>query len=184
MKRFVLLMTGLLVASAIYCYSAEPKPKQAKPDEQEKAIAEIKKLGGVVEVDEKSPDKPVITVYLGARKVIDADLVHLKALTTLRELILACTEITDDELVHLKGLTNLDRLDLGYTKVGDAGLAHLKGLTNLRILLLDDTKVTDAGLKHLKGLAKLRELCVVHTDVTAAGVEDLRKALPNCDIND
>ena len=40
--------------------------------EQEKAIAEIKKLGGKVEVDPKSPGMPVVGVNLKHTKIVDA----------------------------------------------------------------------------------------------------------------
>src|SRR5207249_10271312 len=44
------------------------------------AIAELRKLGGRVEVDEARPDKPVIRVDLSRSEVADAELVHLRGL--------------------------------------------------------------------------------------------------------
>ena len=94
-------------------------------------IAEIKKLGGDVIVDEKSADKPVVLVGL------------------------TNTAVTDAGLVNLKGLTHLQMLALGNTQVTDAGLEHLEGLTTLTILKLWGTSVTDAGLLHLRSLTQL-----------------------------
>ena len=79
------------------------------------------------------------------------------------------TQVTDADLVHLKGLTNLELLSVGGTLLTDAG---------------GSAQVTDAGLVHLKGLTNLTNLILpYHTQVTDAGVAELKKALPNCDIN-
>jgi len=115
-------------------------------------------------------------------KITDAGLVHLKGLTNLKRLNLMFSPVTDAGLIHLKGLTKLERLALNSTKVTDAGLPHLKGLTGLRELDLAGTKVTDSGLEHLKGLTKLRELYLRQTKVTDAGVKKLQQALPKCKV--
>ena len=64
MNRIValLLVLGLPLVVVASGYAAEANPEQAK------AIAEVKKLGGKVTVDEKSPDQPVIGVKLATRK--------------------------------------------------------------------------------------------------------------------
>ena len=96
--------------------------------------------------------------------------------------------LSDAELVHLKGLTSLKSLDLGgfrglqECKITNSGLEHLKGLTNLNLLSLGSTKITDAGLVHLKGMTGLSMLLLQGTKVTDAGVADLQKALPDCKI--
>ena len=151
-KLLPMLVCGLLVHTALCGCAAKPQT------EQDKAVAEIKKLGGNVTLDEKGPDAAVI----GA--------------------ILVGTKVTDAKLEHLKGLTQLQTLNLMGAKITDAGLAHLKGLTQLQTLTLDGTRVTDAGLAHLKGLTQLQQLYVGSTQVTDAGIDDLKKALPNCSI--
>jgi hypothetical protein len=122
-----LIAALLLICGSTVC-------AHSNDSEQEQAVARIKKLGGKVEVDDKSPGKPVIRVDLHGTRVTDADLVHLTA------------------------LTQLQKLNLGWTQVGDAGLEHLKDLTKLQRLVLDNTKVTDAGLRQLKGLTDLEYL--------------------------
>ncbi len=102
--------------------------------EQEGAIAEIKRLGGTVAIEEKSPGKRVTSVELWNSKVTDARLGCLNALTNLTSLGLGDTKVSDAGLEHLKGLTSLQSLDLRGTKIGDAGLEHLKGLAQLRSL--------------------------------------------------
>jgi Leucine-rich repeat (LRR) protein len=175
--------------------------------EEERAVGEIKRLGGRVEVDTNSPGMPVVGVDLKHTKVVDASLEHLKGLTKLEVLLLKETRVTDDGLVYLKGLTNLEalelgrtkvtdkglkylkvftkirRLDLGGTQVTDKGLEHLKGLTSLETLNLENaTGVSDFGLVHLKGLTNLRTLNLDGTKVTGAGARDLQRALPKAKI--
>jgi hypothetical protein len=171
--------------------------------EEARAVREIKRLGGSVEVDANSPGMPVVGVDLKHTKVVDASLEHLKGLTRLEILLLKDTTVTDGGMVYLKGLTNLEALELGRTKVTDKGLEHLKGFGKIRRLDLGGTQVTDKGLEHLKGLTSLEtlnlanasgvsDLGLVHlkgltnlrtlnldgTKVTGAGVRDLQRALP------
>ncbi len=68
-------------------------------------------------------------------------------------------------------------------QITDAGLVRLNGLTELTSLGLSDTQVTDAGLVHLKGLTKLSSIFLHGTRVTDAGKNELRKALPNLEID-
>ena len=92
---------------------------------QEQAIAAIKELGGRVTIDEKSPDKSVISVDFSR------------------------TEVTDNGLEILKGLTSLQSLALNDTKITDEGLKHLEGLSNLRFLQLN-TNITEEGALELQ----------------------------------
>src|ERR1700680_1771113 len=123
---------------------------------QERAVAEIKKLGGKVEVDTHGPDRAVVAVNLKHTEVMDASLKHLQGLTKIETLDLKDTRVTDDGMVYLKGLTNIEVLELGRTKVTDKGLEHLKGFTRLQRLDLAGTEVTNKGLEHLKGLSQLQ----------------------------
>ena len=83
MKRRLLpmLVCGLWVSYAVCGCSAKPQT------EKDKAVAEIKELGGNVVLDEKGPDAAVIGVILGGTKVTDADLKHLNGLTQLQNLL-------------------------------------------------------------------------------------------------
>jgi hypothetical protein len=169
--------------AGIFLAATQPVPRP--PDgraEKERAIAGIKKLGGKVEVDTKSPGMPVVGVDLRRTPAVDASLEHLKGLRTMKSLLLEDTTVTDDGMVYLKGLTNLEALELGRTRVTDKALGDLKGFSKLQRLDLGGTRVSDSGLVHLKGLANLRELNLVGTKVTDAGVRDLQKALPRVKI--
>lgn len=169
-------------------------------------IAEIEELGGEVTFDEDDPDRPVIGVNVGMKKVTDfhlrqlatfaslqwldlsvtrvtdAGLKYLRDLTDLVSLDLNVTAIGDEGLQHLRELVNLCSLDLCTTQITDAGLRHLKGLTNLTHLALATTCISDLGLEHLEGLASLDTLSLLKTKVTNRGCAKLRQALPNTQI--
>lgn len=134
----------------------------------EKAIDTIKKLGGKIEFDDEGI--PYL-VDLDKTNVTDADLVHLKGLTSLDQLFLNSTNISDAGLVHLKGLTKLSVLWLRETKITDAGLVNLKGMTKLDGLNISYTQITDAGLVHLKGLPFLMSLYLSDTKVSDASLK-------------
>lgn len=82
MKRLALpaLLLGLLVASAQSGSAAE------QTTEQEKAVAEIEKLGGWAEIDQQSPSRPVIEVGLPRTLVTDRKLECLKRFSQLQSL--------------------------------------------------------------------------------------------------
>ncbi len=140
---------------------------------QRKAVAEIKKLGGEVTVDDKSPGRSVIGVNLSHTELTAAGLKCLKGLSDLHDLDLSYTKVTDTEAKYLEGLPHLQSLHLSCTNVTDAGLASLRGLTNLRSITLWHTEVTDAGLENLKGLTNLESLDLGAAKVTDAGLKHL-----------
>jgi hypothetical protein len=131
----------------------------AADEVEDKAIADIMKLGGKIERDDKKPGSPVIAVDLSGKKVKDADLKCLKTFGELKSLKLDDTRITDDGLKHVKDLKNLRRLTVSFTATSDEGLKQIAGLSHLEFL-------------HVGYCAK----------VTAKGKADLRKALPKLDI--
>ena len=139
--------------------------------EKDKALAEIKNLGGVL--------VPFpFSVSFGAKGVTDDGLVHLKKLPDLEALYLRKCNVTDAGMKNLSGLTKLQYLYLGQTEVTDKGLENLKGMTKLKALSLIGTQVTDKGLVNLKGLKSLQTLEIKDTQITDAGVATLKKSLP------
>jgi hypothetical protein len=150
----------LLLSVMLGCGSESQSVNEAV-ESRKQAIATIKKLGGTVVFDQKSPNRPVIKVDFSRTQLTDNGLEHLKGLTNLNQLWLGNTDITGPGLVHLKGLTKLEMLILDDTDLTSTGLEHLNGLTNLHTLTLGNTKVTDDGLKHLKGLINLQLLTLV-----------------------
>ena len=185
MNRITLrtLASGLLVVFVLSGCTARTNDEQAKKpqDEQAKIVAEIETLGGKVQFDEKSPDRPVYSINLSETRITDYDLGNLKSVRQCKVLLLNGTQVTDAGLKHLKDCVQLRALFLGQTRVTDAGLEHLSSLTQLEALSLSYTQVTDAGLKHLKGLTSLRRLDLFNTKVTDAGVKELKQELPSVD---
>jgi formylglycine-generating enzyme required for sulfatase activity len=182
---------GVLAAQKVPEEQVAPaKPQLVKSGvalKQDDVIAEIKKLGGSVTLDEKRPEKPVIGVSIAIvpalpwrkdiehpRSFTDAEMTYLEGLTELQQLHLFGTKITDAGLEHLKGLTRLQQVDLRGAKITGTGLEYLKGMTQLRNLDLSGSKVTDTGLEHLKGLPQLLVLNLNCTEITDAGLENLK----------
>lgn len=156
---------------------------KVRAQDVDKAIAEIQKLGGKVDRDDKAEGKPVTVVNFGTTQVGDEALANLKGFAKLQKLTLNGTKITDAGLEQLKGLEGLKKLYLVDTKVTDTGLAHLKELKSLEILSLVGTQVTDAGLDNLKELANLKEVFLFGTKVTDEGAKKLKEALPKLKID-
>jgi hypothetical protein len=67
MTWLLVLASGLGVAAPLY---------SGEPNEQQAPIAEITRVGGRVEVDETSPEKPVVCVSLSSTQVTNAGLLH------------------------------------------------------------------------------------------------------------
>ena len=74
-----------------------------------------------------------------------------------------------------------------HENVGDQELARLaprmQRFPNLYVLSLSGTKATDAGLAHLAGLSQLRLLVLNGTRVTQTASSNLKRALPELEIN-
>jgi len=121
-----------------------------------KALAKIKEFGRVDDVGTKA--SPLFKLNLGRSRITDADMIHLKGITTPFILDLTGTAVGDDGLKHLEGLSHAHGIFLGETKVTDAGLASLKKCPNLVAIKLVDLTVTTAGIEHLAGCLKLEVL--------------------------
>ena len=108
-------------------------------------------------------------------QISDADLVHLKGLTSLRALALFSTSISDAGLAHLARLTSLERLALYKIPITDAGLAHLEQLKALRTLSLNGTAITGPGLASLEGFRSLEYLDLSRTRIDDAALSHLKR---------
>jgi internalin A len=122
-------------------------------------------------------------LHLQKASISDAGLVVVGQLEDLSFLSLDSTKVSDAGLKHIKGLKHLTDLGLRCTKVTDAGLADLVGLPLEKLDLLG-TAITDAGIVHLVKMKKLEKLNLIDTHVSEDGISQLRRALPNCDVNE
>lgn len=142
------------------------------------AVALIKRLGGIAEINYRSGKPHVEAVDLRDTQVTDDELGRIVvALPTLRTLSLEYTPVTDAGLVHLKRLPNLQSLDLSQNDhpFTDAGIQHLAGMVTLESLDLEGSQITDVGMKNLRGLHRLRDLWLfgVFTDSGLENIEGL-----------
>ena len=175
-------------------------------EDQDKAIAELQKLGGRLKLDGRN----AVSADLADLDIKDEALVYLDSLPLLKSLSLRHGyKITAAGLVHLRGLLHLETLDVwdlktamhddqlpllvralpqlkslnvGGCPLSNDALACLEGNTQLTELTLTYTNVTDAGLIHLTTLSGLQTLAFGATKVTDDGVKKLQEALPSCKI--
>jgi uncharacterized membrane protein len=96
---------------------------------------------------------------------------------------LSDTQITDKSVDEIIKLKNLTRLHLENTKITDAGVSKLTSLKNLEYINLIGTGITDAGLKQLANCKTLKKIYLWQSKATKAGVDELKKALPNAQID-
>jgi hypothetical protein len=155
-------MLLFVLIGAVVCSWFAVKMDEAK--RQREVVEAVRMLGGDARYyygfDRNGQPLPRISVPLGLKwlwdqlgvdffadvqcvsfaRATDAELLHLKRLTCVRELWLGSTQVTDDGLLYIEGLTNLRALDLEGTRVSDAGLVHLKGMTHLEMLRLSHVR--------------------------------------------
>jgi hypothetical protein len=162
------LLAGALAAAALGCddkpgksgggrddgpggaKSKDPVLAGASADER-KAIDKVKKLGGAVFLNDKTPDRRLLWVSFVNSEVTDDDLTVLKDLGgDLQKVDLTGTKITDAALLILKDLSSVEGLDLAKTEITDTGLAHLNGMPNLKSLNVMKTNVTEDGYDAFK----------------------------------
>lgn len=74
-------------------------------------------------------------------------------------------------------------VQLTGSQATDDDLKCLHAFPLLETLRLDNTAITDAGLVHLKSLVRLRQVNLAGTKVSDKGVADLRRALPNVNVD-
>ncbi|MFT5325341.1 MAG: hypothetical protein ACI8P0_003209 [Planctomycetaceae bacterium] len=112
----------------------------------------------------------------------DAGMPHLSGLTKLKRLNLWRTYVGDPGVESLAGLTAMEWLNLDNSQISDDCLKHLSGMSKLSFLHLGSTLVSDAGLPALNGLSSLKDLKVTRTAVTEEGIAELKKSLPDTEI--
>jgi len=144
-------------------------------DDQDKAVAAIKQLGGSVTRAGNQAHGPVVLVDLGGKNLTNADLAVLERLPHLQQLYLGNTGITDAGLAHVKGLASLALLDVSANAgITDAGLGNVVGLVKLQQIMFSNTGISDEGLMHLKGLPELVQVYAGTKNLTDGGLVHLK----------
>ncbi len=120
---------------------------------------------------------------LNFSSVTDDDLLHLKPDKNLRKFEAQSTGLRDNALAHLAQFEGLESIDVRITGVSDTGIAQLVRLKRLKVLILTDTAITDAAVPHLKAMPQLQYLFLHGTAVTPQAAAELRRALPDCNVD-
>ena len=88
-----------------------PTPPPPPVTSATEAVERIRALGGVLVIDEKSPDKPVIAIDLSEKPISTSDLSACKFFPQLQTLNLSRAGVTDEALEHMGELVQqLDRV--------------------------------------------------------------------------
>ncbi|MCA9270015.1 MAG: PDZ domain-containing protein [Planctomycetales bacterium] len=150
---------------------------------QDRAIAAIRKLGGVV-------DENVYNQFLGAWRIVttfsvtidenwtggEKGLKYLRWLPELRMVRFRGKQVEDAWLKSVEGLPRVNILELNRTSVGDAGLAAAQRMPGLDQLAVKYSPVTDKSVEHLKQLQGASIIMLYGTEMTPEGAEALRTA--------
>jgi hypothetical protein len=133
-------------------------------------------------------------VVLDLTDVTDDGMKSLAAMTKLKSLAITGGRpgVGDKGFSYICTIATLEHLEMINTRVTDQSIPLLKDLPNLRSLTLCHSahsthrspEFTAAGLQDLRGLTKLKRLEVSGGLASDAAVTELRKALPDCAVNE
>ncbi|MBS0263402.1 MAG: hypothetical protein JSS02_15780 [Planctomycetes bacterium] len=132
------------------------------------AIREIERLGGLVQLQTRSPKW--LDTYLGDE--------WIWAFRKPLRIELHGPKIDDATLQTVSDLNTVKSIVIYDTRITDAGLKSLAQMPNLETLLIQKSRITDAGLKHLTHLPALKDLWLIDTEVTDDGFAELQRAMP------
>jgi uncharacterized membrane protein len=90
--------------------------------------------------------------------------------------------VNDSDIKKLSGLKNITRLNLEKTAITDLALNDIKNLPNLEQINLYGTNITDNGLLELANCTHLKVVFLWQTKTTAKGIEQLKRSLPNVQV--
>jgi hypothetical protein len=134
------LTTSLVggIVGAMICFKILFFPGCAKTG-QDRAVLEITQVGGHVQIDNTSLEKPVVRIDFEGPLLGNDGLARVRpyfeSLPRLRHMrITSMAMISDADLVHLEGLTQLDTLELYGVGITESGVDRLrKKLPNVQI---------------------------------------------------
>jgi hypothetical protein len=163
---------------------AAPAPVSGDRTALKQAIDEVQKsFPGAVQFESLDSTGIIFTAVSMRGKFSDDDTVKLgPVIEGLVSADFSASLITDKSLALLSPATGLRQLRLSETKITDAGIDTIAKMASLESLNIFGTEVTDAGLQKLAALPQLKRLYVWQSKVTPAGIEELKKKLPNCQI--
>jgi uncharacterized membrane protein len=146
----------------------------------------IKKLKAAnIKVNKVLEDKPFLVVSLRDRKDLNTSTFNqLKQISEQTvELDLSNTNLTDDLFSELKDFPHLQKISAQKTEISGSGFNVLSDLKYLENLNVYDTNLEDAVIPFLAKLTNLKKLYLWDTNISRQGIEQLKKVLPNVDMN-
>src|SRR5262245_1030923 len=103
--RSLALMLTVPLIGCQQSSTQDGRPKQPARDPEVEArpgVAEVRKLGGQIDVEEQNPKKPIVAIRLTNTALTDAGLASVASWSEIQLLDLSATKITDAGLQHLK----------------------------------------------------------------------------------
>lgn len=163
MKRWFAVAAAAIVLLVIGIKLWAWQSERARIAERERAMAalkaDIKKLGGKLEVDAQAAGKPVTEVNLSDTRVGDEDMVRLTKLPRLKKLNLSGTNISDVGAEYLERIVSLRVLNLSGTKISYAGFKKLKStLPKAKIDVGLTAAELDRDAKQVQAIFEIRQL--------------------------
>lgn len=139
--------------------------KVHRVNQQRKAVAVIRSLGGTVTYEHQEQQKEEPDGPRWLRQIIGDDYFVVVTIVSLKD-----SMATDDDMEYLRPLHKLKWLDLTNTPVGDRGVKKIGSKKDLEGLFLSGTQLTDIGLECLRRFPKLNRLYLTDTNVTDDGM--------------
>ena len=111
---------------------------------------------------------------LRSKRVTGSGIAHLKT-SSISMLTLGNCGLVDAEMVHLKAMPNLQQLGIFNTSIGDVGLKHISEVKQLNSLQIQNCgNLTDEGMKHLEKCEALQYI-ELNSPLTGACFQSLGK---------
>jgi hypothetical protein len=155
---------------------------------QRRAIDELRQLGATVHIPETGLGRQIVygidtleidEKFTGGRD----DLVRLRWLPDIRQVVLEGSRVKDTWLSELERLPALHYLTLREVEVGNAGLAHMGKIADLQHVRILYCQISDESLESLKRFKHLSKLSLFGTQVTPEGAQQLVDALATTEVD-
>ncbi len=148
----------------------------------ERAIEDLKRLGAVIGERQSQLGFQIVeefSVEIGEKwRGEPADLLRLRWLRGVDEVVFSHPEIGDEALTHVAKMESLPSLTIRKAKITDGGIRNLRDLKSLQTLSILYCPISDNAVDSLASLSGLSRLRMYGTQLTAAGKDRLAQALP------
>lgn len=164
MKKLILLLAGLSLATTIFAAQAAPSTKmEKKPRLAKKYVSPelqcqqwLKSFNRNYTIDQIKNLKTFSMQLYGKLNGISTQ-----------------TLFSNENMKHLQVMKNLETLRLP-TWTNDSGLSNIKNLTNLKTLNAPNCNITSAGMNYLKKLTKMYSLVLTNANINDASLNKLK----------